>query len=256
MLCGNGDVELGLEGAMDEPLALRAKRGDNFPAIAERGQTATKINLVYGLGEVEDECGLSRGWKEPILEVKAFRGSNLAGKRCTAYLAAKLHVVLAGATWVEPYPMDLCVTDGNLVTGAAWVGNPQFIAQFMAVLDSYLLSLEEIKEIETEMKSSGYLHNSAQKRLAKDLTRFVHGEAGLHCVPKSGKDRTTRNLRATGNVNAFGEASDQSIWRSRFQRRGDGDDVFGGQTWNEAGILQIWTEREAADLKWLSSVVQ
>ncbi|XP_073145989.1 protein DJ-1 homolog D [Henckelia pumila] len=58
----------------------------------------------------------------------------LKGKKCTAYPAVKLNVVLAGATWLEPEPIDRCFTDGNLVTGAAWPGHPEFISQFMALL--------------------------------------------------------------------------------------------------------------------------
>ncbi|GER27229.1 class I glutamine amidotransferase-likesuperfamily protein [Striga asiatica] len=58
----------------------------------------------------------------------------LKGKKCTAYPAVKLNVVLAGATWLEPDPIHRCFTDGNLVTGAAWPGHPEFIAQFMALL--------------------------------------------------------------------------------------------------------------------------
>ncbi|KAH6799351.1 Class I glutamine amidotransferase-like superfamily protein [Perilla frutescens var. frutescens] len=58
----------------------------------------------------------------------------LKGKKCTAYPAVKLNVVLAGATWLEPEPIHRCFTDGNLVTGAAWPGHPEFVAQFMALL--------------------------------------------------------------------------------------------------------------------------
>ncbi|KAJ0695024.1 putative lactoylglutathione lyase [Helianthus annuus] len=58
----------------------------------------------------------------------------LKGKKCTAYPAVKLNVELGGATWLEPDPIDRCFTDGNLVTGAAWPGHPQFIAQFMSLL--------------------------------------------------------------------------------------------------------------------------
>ncbi|KAK8532264.1 hypothetical protein V6N13_131601 [Hibiscus sabdariffa] len=58
----------------------------------------------------------------------------LKGKKCTAYPAVKLNVVLAGATWLEPDPIDRCFTDGNLVTGAAWPGHPEFISQLMALL--------------------------------------------------------------------------------------------------------------------------
>lgn len=58
----------------------------------------------------------------------------LQGKKCTAYPAVKLNVVLAGATWLEPDPIDRCFTDGNLVTGAAWPGHPEFITQLMGLL--------------------------------------------------------------------------------------------------------------------------
>ncbi|KAL3735727.1 hypothetical protein ACJRO7_024797 [Eucalyptus globulus] len=58
----------------------------------------------------------------------------LKGKKCTAYPAVKLNVVLAGATWLEPDPIERCFTDGNLVTGAAWPGHPEFISQLMALL--------------------------------------------------------------------------------------------------------------------------
>ncbi|KAJ4744747.1 Intracellular protease 1 [Rhynchospora pubera] len=58
----------------------------------------------------------------------------LKGKKCTAYPTVKLNVVLAGATWLEPNPIHRCFTDGNLVTGAAWPGHPEFVAQLMALL--------------------------------------------------------------------------------------------------------------------------
>ncbi|XP_060192873.1 protein DJ-1 homolog D [Lycium barbarum] len=58
----------------------------------------------------------------------------LKGKKCTAYPAVKLNVVLGGGTWLEPEPIDRCFTDGNLVTGAAWPGHPEFVSQFMALL--------------------------------------------------------------------------------------------------------------------------
>ncbi|KAF3452408.1 hypothetical protein FNV43_RR02841 [Rhamnella rubrinervis] len=58
----------------------------------------------------------------------------LKGKKCTAYPAVKLNVVISGATWLEPDPIHRCFTDGNLVTGAAWPGHPEFISQLMALL--------------------------------------------------------------------------------------------------------------------------
>ncbi|WOK99792.1 hypothetical protein Cni_G08504 [Canna indica] len=58
----------------------------------------------------------------------------LKGRKCTAHPTAKLDVVLAGATWLEPEPIDLCFTDGNLVTCASWHGHAEFITQLMALL--------------------------------------------------------------------------------------------------------------------------
>lgn len=58
----------------------------------------------------------------------------LKGRKCTAYPAVKLNVVVAGGTWLEPDPIHRCFTDGNLVTGAAWPGHPEFVSQLMALL--------------------------------------------------------------------------------------------------------------------------
>ncbi|KAG2569656.1 hypothetical protein PVAP13_7NG434600 [Panicum virgatum] len=61
----------------------------------------------------------------------------LKGKKCTAYPAVKLNVVvvvLGGGTWLEPDPIHRCFTDGNLVTGAAWPGHPEFVSQLMVLL--------------------------------------------------------------------------------------------------------------------------
>lgn len=58
----------------------------------------------------------------------------LKGRKCTAYPAVKLNVVLGGGTWLEPNPIHRCFTDGNLVTGAAWPAHPEFISQLMLLL--------------------------------------------------------------------------------------------------------------------------
>jgi tyrosyl-tRNA synthetase len=41
------------------------------------------------------------------------------------------------------------------------------------------VSLDEIQELEESMKKPSYVPNTAQKRLAEEVTRFVHGEEGL-----------------------------------------------------------------------------
>ncbi len=44
------------------------------------------------------------------------------------------------------------------------------------------LDLSEIGSIERAMKEPGYAPNTAQKRLAEEVTRFVHGEEGLEAA--------------------------------------------------------------------------
>ncbi|KAI5336325.1 hypothetical protein L3X38_015592 [Prunus dulcis] len=58
-----------------------------------------------------------------------------AGKKCTGYPGIKARVVSSGGTFVEADPIDRCVTDGNLVTAAAWHGQPELISQLMTLLD-------------------------------------------------------------------------------------------------------------------------
>ncbi|XP_010927782.1 tyrosine--tRNA ligase, chloroplastic/mitochondrial [Elaeis guineensis] len=51
------------------------------------------------------------------------------------------------------------------------------VVRFLKILT--FLSMEEIQELEEEMKKQGYVPNTAQRRLAEEVTRFVHGEEGL-----------------------------------------------------------------------------
>lgn len=44
------------------------------------------------------------------------------------------------------------------------------------------VELDEIQEIERSMNRPEYIPNTAQKRLAEEVTRFVHGEAGLEAA--------------------------------------------------------------------------
>ncbi|XP_030552635.1 tyrosine--tRNA ligase, chloroplastic/mitochondrial [Rhodamnia argentea] len=51
------------------------------------------------------------------------------------------------------------------------------VIRFLKVLT--FLEIEEINEMERDMKRPGYVPNTAQRRLAEEVTRFVHGEDGL-----------------------------------------------------------------------------
>lgn len=51
------------------------------------------------------------------------------------------------------------------------------VVRFLKMLT--FLSLEEIAALEEGMKTPGYIPNSLQRKLAEEVTRFVHGEEGL-----------------------------------------------------------------------------
>lgn len=51
------------------------------------------------------------------------------------------------------------------------------VVRFLKILT--FLDMNEIMELEARMKSPGYVPNTAQRRLAEEVTRFVHGQEGL-----------------------------------------------------------------------------
>lgn len=51
------------------------------------------------------------------------------------------------------------------------------VVKFLRMLT--FLPMEEIAALETAMGDSSYQPNTAQRRLAEEVTRFVHGEEGL-----------------------------------------------------------------------------
>ncbi|KAI6700914.1 hypothetical protein NL676_015238 [Syzygium grande] len=77
-----------------------------------------------------------------------------------------------GAIWLSPsmlspykfYQYFFSIPDADIV-------------RFLKVLT--FLEIEEINEMERDMKRPGYVPNTAQRRLAEEVTRFVHGEDGL-----------------------------------------------------------------------------
>lgn len=88
---------------------------------------------------------------------------------------------------------------GKSEDGAIWLSpsmlSPyKFYQYFFSVPDSDVirflriltfLDLEEIDELEKDMKRPGYVPNTAQQRLAEEVTRFVHGEDGLNEAVKA-----------------------------------------------------------------------
>lgn len=51
------------------------------------------------------------------------------------------------------------------------------VVRFLRMLT--FLPLKEIDSIETSMSEEGYRPNTAQRRLAEEVTRFVHGQEGV-----------------------------------------------------------------------------
>ncbi len=82
---------------------------------------------------------------------------------------------------------------GKTEDGAVWLAadrcSPyQFYQYFIRVADADVIKLmrmltfmpmDEIKEYEKKMSDPQYVANTAQKRLAEELTRLIHGEDGL-----------------------------------------------------------------------------
>lgn len=52
------------------------------------------------------------------------------------------------------------------------------VVKFLKILT--FLSMEEIAQLEKDMQSPGYVPNTAQRKLAEEVTRFVHGEEPLN----------------------------------------------------------------------------
>ncbi|XP_023750598.1 protein DJ-1 homolog D [Lactuca sativa] len=107
-----------------DALVIPGGRGPEYLALNQDAINLVKYFMNSG------KVVASIGYGQQILAA----ADVLKGKKCTAYPAAKLHVVLAGATWMEPDSVDGCYADGNLVTGVGWPKHPQFIAKLMEVL--------------------------------------------------------------------------------------------------------------------------
>lgn len=59
----------------------------------------------------------------------------LEGRKCSAYPACRAEVELAGGSYAD-IAITAAATDGNLVTAPAWPAHPDWIAQFLQVLDT------------------------------------------------------------------------------------------------------------------------
>ncbi|XP_051114049.1 tyrosine--tRNA ligase, chloroplastic/mitochondrial-like isoform X2 [Andrographis paniculata] len=79
--------------------------------------------------------------------------------------------------------------DGAIWLSPSLLSSYQFYQYFFTIADAEVirflkmltfLDMDEISQIEREMQdNTGYVPNTAQRRLAEEVTRFVHGEEGL-----------------------------------------------------------------------------
>ncbi|XP_026380543.1 protein DJ-1 homolog D-like isoform X1 [Papaver somniferum] len=114
----------GLDSSSYDALVLPGGQAPEYLSVNE-----DVLTLVKGFTDARKPVG-STGHGQMILSF----ADALKGKKCTAHPSVKLNVVMAGGIWVEPSSLDTCYTDGNLVSGATWRGNAQFISQLMSVL--------------------------------------------------------------------------------------------------------------------------
>lgn len=98
---------------------------------------------------------------------------------------------------------------GKTEKGTIWLAEErcsayQFYQYFYRMQDTEVIrlmrmltfmELEEIAEYDQALKSPGYIPNEAQKRLAEEMTRLVHGEEGLQLA-----QRITQNLAPGGKA--------------------------------------------------------
>ncbi|KAL3730193.1 hypothetical protein ACJRO7_027237 [Eucalyptus globulus] len=143
--------------------SLDEKKSEEMKTLFSSAESAMEVwaLLATSLGhpsfvksEFEKICFLDNG------------STDTQGKKCTTYPAVKLDVVLAGTTWLEPDPIDRCFTDGNLVTGAAWPGHPEFIFQLMA-----LLGIKSKERMRKEMERFDHERRKEEERLMCEQQR-------------------------------------------------------------------------------------
>ncbi len=67
---------------------------------------------------------------------KALKNSNyLEGKKMCPYPSVALACSLQGAIIEDEYPPNITLTDGNLVTGPSWLALPDFMYNFLKLLN-------------------------------------------------------------------------------------------------------------------------
>jgi protease I len=128
------------------------KRGHQFPVTIdwEKVDAANYDALVIPGGRSPEHLQLN----ERVIEiVQQFFAANkpvastchgglilavadvVQGRKCQSYPSVRPELQRAGGIWDEPTPgLDGVTVDGNLVTAAAWPGNPAWMREFLRLL--------------------------------------------------------------------------------------------------------------------------
>ncbi len=158
------------EGMSFTEFSYQLLQGYDFLHLFERHQVEAQMggsdqwNITAGTDLIRKACGkAAHGLTFPLI-------TRSDGK--------KFGKSEQGAIWLSPeklspyefYQYLFRVTDAD-------------VARLMRMLT--FMDLSEIEQIEQEMASKNYVPNTAQKRLAEEITRLVHGESGLEIALKA-----------------------------------------------------------------------
>lgn len=102
------------------------------------------------------------------------------------------------------------------------------------------MDMSEIRKYEQEMKASGYISNTAQKRLAEEITRLVHGEEGLQAAQR------VTSAAAPGSKGALDATTLESLAQDMPSHSLGKQDVIGGKLIDLIVKLQLQASKGEA----------
>jgi tyrosyl-tRNA synthetase len=164
-------------------LRLSSEEGMSFTEFSYQILQAYDFYHLNKSNEIELQIGGSDQWGNITAGIELIRRLN----NKTAYAITlplltrsdgkKFGKSESGAIWLSPDKLSPYEFYQYLVKVA-----DSDVIKLLKVLT--FLSIEEIEEIDKSMKSSTYKQNTAQKILAKEVTKFVHGDEGLEIALK------------------------------------------------------------------------
>ncbi len=163
---------------------LQSDEGMSFTEFSYQLLQGYDFLQLFDQHQVEAQIGGSDQWgnitagTDLIRKVRGQAAHGLTFPLLTRSDGKKFGKSEQGAIWLSPeklspyefYQYFFRVADAD-------------VARFMRMLT--FMDLQEIEQIEQEMAALRYLPNTAQKRLAEEVTRIVHGEEGVQAALKA-----------------------------------------------------------------------